>query len=211
MHSTFVKYSNTVLLFAFVIVLLGSCTPKTGQVIQEDEQTQIDKALEKEMAEKEREEQQMEAEKEIPIKDIPIKEVPTEEIITGPYLVASLAKTPCYGRCPVFEVRIYSDGVVDFFGEKNVNLIGHYRAKADANFIDQVIQEASKAGYYQLDSFYPAGGQRIPDLPNVITYVRIANDEKSVTNNHLAPKSLMAFEQRLEALINTLRYARVGE
>jgi len=211
MFSTFVKFSNATLLFVFVILLLGSCTPKTGQVIQEDEQTKIDKAIEKEMAEKERVEKEMEAEKEIPIEDIPIKEVTTEEIITGPYLVASLAKTPCYGRCPVFEVRIYSDGVVEFFGEKNVNLIGHYRAQADNAFIDQVVQEATKAGYYQLDSFYPSNGQRIPDLPNIITYVRIANDEKSVTNNHLAPKALRSFEERLEAMINTLRYARVGE
>ncbi|MEL6926588.1 MAG: DUF6438 domain-containing protein [Bacteroidota bacterium] len=216
---TFVKCTATRLsiFFLFVIVLLGSCTPKAGKVIQEEDKVkEVEKALEAEMDEKEREVKKMEApQPDAPDprpEEFPIKEVPNEELVeTGPYMIASLAKTPCYGRCPVFEVRVYSDGVVEFFGKANVNLIGHYKAKADQLFIDKLMQSASKAGYQQLESYYPADSKRIPDLPNVITYVLLDNQEKSITNNYMAPEALISFEQEFERLINTLVYDRVGE
>ena len=184
-------------------MLIHSCTPKVGRQLEEQKPNE---KTEQQQAENEaNEETPIEEEEEIE----PVVEKPNEEIISGPYLVASLAKTPCYGRCPVFEVRIYSDGVVEFFGKENVNLIGHFQANADQQFVDEVIRLAKAINYNELESNYPAHGLKISDLPNVVTYVRIGNNEKSITNNHLAPQALIEFEKQLEKMINSLSYQKL--
>ena len=140
-----------------------------------------------------------------------IKEIPHEEAISSsePYLIASLAKTPCYGRCPVFEVRIFSVGLVVFVGRYIVYLIGKYQARADQAFVNQIQSLARSVDYLSFESLYPKQGKKILDLPNTITYIKLDGKEKSVTNNHHAPKELLNFEKKVEALINGLYYQKV--
>ncbi|HEB62142.1 MAG TPA: hypothetical protein ENI82_03225 [Bacteroidetes bacterium] len=137
-----------------------------------------------------------------------VKEVPNEALHQV-YLVASLSKTPCYGKCPVFEVRIFSDGKVEFYGRKNVNLIGKFQAQASPQFIEQIKSEAKAINYMKLSNTYPENGKKILDLPNTISYIKLDQQEKMIRNNHHAPQRLLQFEKKLEAMINTLSYQKI--
>lgn len=142
-------------------------------------------------------------------RNIPVVEVPMEELLSGPELVASLAKTPCYGHCPVFEVRIYADGKVEFYGKENVKLTGKYLSKLTPSALQELREKAGALGFFQFASRYPENGKRISDLPNTITYLKSAQAEKTVVNNHSSPLALRKFEAYLEELINRLTYIKV--
>ena len=66
-----------------------------------------------------------------------------------------IKSSPCHGRCPIFEVKIFSNGEVKFISEKNLNKIGHFEGDLDEdNFsyigrlIDFVDWENLKAEYW---------------------------------------------------------------
>ena len=181
-----------------VVLFLSSCTPKIKRV-----------AVDPTIPNKEVTEAEVPTTTDEKEEEVPIKEVPNEEL-NQVYLVASLSKTPCYGNCPVFEVRIFSDGKVEFVGRKNVNLIGQFQAHANQEFIEQIKSAARAINYMKLEDSYPKSGKKILDLPNTISYVRMDHKEKMIRNNHLAPNALRSFEKKLEAMINTLSYQKIN-
>lgn len=136
-----------------------------------------------------------------------IDEPPQEEVIEEPIrieLLASIKKTACYGKCPVFEAKVYSNGRVLFEGKEHVDKVGLFEAKVDEEWIADVKTYAISLGFFSMKEFFPDKTDNIPDLPNTITYFRHKEDENTVTNNHNAPVQLTKIEnfllQKLEAL-----------
>ncbi len=136
--------------------------------------------------------------------------VETVDVVSAkPHLVASMKKTACYGKCPVFEVKFYSDGKATYHGKKFVDREGYYVAVIDDFRVSEIVRQANEVGFFKLDNTYPKNGRTITDLPNTITMVNDGIQEKSITNNHEAPASLLDFEQYLEAQIDQLEWTEV--
>ena len=60
-----------------------------------------------------------------------------------------------------------------------------------------------------LSNKYPKGDNMIPDIPSTISYIRIENEGKMITNNFDAPKELIEFEIWLEKEIDALDWKEV--
>ena len=119
------------------------------------------------------------------------------------YLVAAFEKTACFGKCPVYQVKFYSDGKVTWYGRMNVERQGWYTAQVLPDVLKRIKAKANELNYFDLEAKYPTDLQ-VADLPSTITYVRIGDMEKQVVNTHDAPENLLAFEQFLSELIEGL-------
>lgn len=58
--------------------------------------------------------------------------------LAQPYLVIMLKRTGCYGTCPVFEAKIFSDGQAIYDGVRHVERIGLFEASVDSIWIQRV-------------------------------------------------------------------------
>ncbi|MDZ7880581.1 MAG: DUF6438 domain-containing protein [Saprospiraceae bacterium] len=123
-----------------------------------------------------------------------------------PDLVASLRRSPCFGRCPAYTYELFADGKVAYFGESHVQRLGSYTTKVDAAFMKRVADKALSIKYLALSEKYPIGDVAISDVPTVTTYIRIGNDGKKVANNYDAPKELTAFEEWLDVEFDGLKW-----
>ncbi len=126
-----------------------------------------------------------------------------------PHLVASIKKTACYGKCPVFEAKFYSDGKATYHGKKFVDREGYYVAVIDEFIVSEIARKANEIGFFKLDETYPKNGRNITDLPNTITMVNDGIQKKSIINNHEAPANLQEFEQYLQSQIDKLEWTEV--
>ena len=61
-------------------------------------------------------------------------------LIAEPDLLTEMKKTPCYGQCPVYTIKISKNGKGLFEGTKNVDNIGTYRFRLSGKEIDELIE-----------------------------------------------------------------------
>lgn len=128
-----------------------------------------------------------------------------DDVLTGrdSFLVAGFDKTACFGTCPVYQVRFYSNGRVTWYGRRYVERMGWYQAVCEASLLKRIRGKALEAGFLDFDHRYPPKPQ-VSDLPSTITYVRIGDIEKQVQHIYEGPEKLIAFEQFLQELIESL-------
>lgn len=110
---------------------------------------------------------------------------------------AELAKGPCYGRCPVFNMIVYTNGVVTYEGKQNTDREGLYIKKiSDGELKDlRLTLEAAK-----LWDFKDAYRGRIPDLPTV-TIVHHENGlTKKIVGKDSRPERVMNVQAELERI-----------
>lgn len=128
------------------------------------------------------------------------KNVPKAQIPEGTEanLVAKIKRTPCYGKCPVFTIELYNNGLVKYNGVAFVEKKGAFTAKASQEFIKQIQDKALSIKYLSFENKYPIAPVAIADLPITTTYIRIGDAGKQIIDNFDAPRELIDFENWLE-------------
>jgi len=139
--------------------------------------------------------------------EIEIEEPEIEDVVIE--LLASIEKTACYGSCPVFEIKYYSDGRISYHGKLHTKRTGLYEAWADEDFKRSLQQLARKYNYFNFEEEYPVSGREIADLPSTITFLSIDDRQKRVTNNYESPLPLREFEKELEALFEQQKWTLI--
>lgn len=112
-------------------------------------------------------------------------------------------KTPCFGKCPVYEVKFFSDGKATWNGRMHTDRMGLYEAKVEKKLIKEIQVKADAMGYWDFYEKYPTENQ-VVDLPTTITMVRVGDMTKTVKNTHEAPEKLEEFENYLSEVIEGL-------
>jgi hypothetical protein len=141
---------------------------------------------------------------------VPKKELPTEVAAqpkgttkanipegTDANLIAKINRTPCYGKCPVFTIELFNNGIVKYHGVAYVDKKGNFTAKASAEFIKTIQDKALSIKYLALENKYPIAPVAIADLPVTTTYIRLGNVGKQIIDNFDAPRELIDFENWL--------------
>jgi hypothetical protein len=113
-------------------------------------------------------------------------------------LIAKIKRTPCFGKCPVFTIELFNNGVVKYTGMAYVERKGNFTAKVSPEFIKNIQDKALSIKYLSLENKYPIAPVVIADLPTTTTYIRIGNEGKLINDNFDAPKELIEFESWLE-------------
>ncbi|MBK8558236.1 MAG: hypothetical protein IPL65_22010 [Lewinellaceae bacterium] len=123
-----------------------------------------------------------------------------------PYLIASLARTACFGNCPAFQTWIYSDGTVLWCGEEHVDRMGEYKAIAPHEWLAELQQTIEASGIWKMAEQYPSNGVLLPDVPLTVLYYNTEKKERRIVDNADAPLNLLRLEQYFEAKMETLNW-----
>jgi len=121
------------------------------------------------------------------------------------YQVAGFQKTACFGKCPVYQVKFFSDGKVTWYGQLNVERKGWYEARVDEKTLKGIRDKSHELKYWDLASKYPTE-MRVADLPSTVTFVRAGDMEKTVVDTYQGPAELKQFEDYLADIIDRLQW-----
>lgn len=124
--------------------------------------------------------------------------------------ILEMSKTPCFGSCPVFVVKIYANGEAHWQGIKNVARLGEYNATVPVSWMEEVLKIAENQGFYKMAHRYPSNGTTVPDLPQtMITLNTHERGRYSVVNIADAPLKLLQIERDFEQKLDMLEWKGV--
>jgi hypothetical protein len=132
--------------------------------------------------------------------------LPPPRIDYDSVFVASLLRSPCYGLCPHYELRVYASGRVTYSGKANVDSIGFFEGRMDSMLVVQLVQKANEINYMNLSESYPKQGGGIADFPLCVTTLRQDKTRKTIYNRNDAPKSLLLYERFFDELWSKVKH-----
>jgi hypothetical protein len=130
-----------------------------------------------------------------------------------PRTSVTLERTACYGRCPVYTVRLSGDGTVAFHGERFTATSGDAAGKVPREWVAALVREMNAAGYWSLGESYAAGSAACPnsptDLPSEIITLTAGGRSKRVEHYRAcsgAPASIAAMASRIDQIAGTEKW-----
>lgn len=99
--------------------------------------------------------------------------------------VLSLTKTPCFGECPSFTLKIYSNGLAVLDGKKYVNNIGLYEMMLTPDEMKGFTKICNDAQLFALKNDYT---ERVMDLPTTTLVYHHDGETKRISGNMMFPQ-----------------------
>lgn len=110
-------------------------------------------------------------------------------------LVIAFDKTPCFGRCPVYKVKVYASGFAIYEGVNFAEKMGLYSTQLKPSQIENIYQSALEIGYFDLKEEYD--DPHITDLPSTISRINFNGNDHRVTARYNVPEKLKIFHDNL--------------
>lgn len=114
--------------------------------------------------------------------------------------VIEMNKGACFGRCPVFALTIYSNGVASYRGERYTDRMGLYLKRLPKSEFQALLAAFKKADLWQYADVYRS---QYPDLPAVSITYHEAERSKSILGKETRPEAVIELEGRLNLLANS--------
>jgi hypothetical protein len=127
---------------------------------------------------------------------------------TEPQLLASIQRTACYGRCPMYKAVFLDNGEVEYVGKRFVDKVGTYSGLISAEKTQEIKDMAKEYEFFKLDSLYPTP---ISDFPSCFTEVRLDGVSKKVVNRRNPPENLKSFERYLDGILKSVALTKVSD
>jgi hypothetical protein len=126
--------------------------------------------------------------------------------ITDEDLLIELKRTPCYGFCPVYTVKIDKNGKGLFEGVENVEKIGRFNFSLRQDELTDLEEAFLQIDFYQLKNIYDG---LVSDLPT--TYITYNKDgrRKKIMDYYGAPTTLRTLENRIENLVLSKKMKKI--
>jgi Domain of unknown function (DUF6438) len=136
-------------------------------------------------------------------------------------LELTLERTACYGICPVYTVKVLSDGKIVFDGEKNTGVKGEATDTLSKEKKAQLIEAIDAADVFSLNNSYMGSEDDCParatDAPSVNLTVKLNGKEKSIKHYwgcveekdyKVHPASLYTLENKIDEILDTKRWIK---
>ena len=127
---------------------------------------------------------------------------------TAPQVLASIERTACYGRCPMYKATFMDNGEVKYVGKRFVEKIGTYKTLISAEEVLLIKKNIIEYDYFSLDSLYPTP---ISDFPSVITEASLNGQLKKVVDMRSPPDNLRDFEKFLDSLLEGKELEKISD
>jgi hypothetical protein len=118
-----------------------------------------------------------------------------------------LARTACFGSCPIYNVSARGDGRTVFFGRRFVDALGVHRARLSRARVASLRAEVTRARVFTLRDRYDL--MRVTDLPSVVLTIRVGSRTKQIHHylgDASAPERLKRLECQIDRLAGTSRW-----
>ncbi|MEE9460467.1 MAG: DUF6438 domain-containing protein [Bacteroidales bacterium] len=121
-------------------------------------------------------------------------------------MLIELKRTPCYGFCPVYTLKIDKNGKGLFDGVENVEKIGSFSFSLSYDELVELDNAFLQVDFYQLRNIYDA---QVSDLPTTyITYNKDGN-RKKIMDYYGAPEELRTLENRIQTLVFSKKMRKI--
>ena len=111
-----------------------------------------------------------------------------------------LERTSCFGRCPVYEFTITSDGKAHLNGVAYYDKVGIYEKQFKAAETAAVFEAFAKSNFFTWKDVYTAP---ISDMPTVYLTFATKGKHKRIKDYYSPPAELTALEKLLTALVDS--------
>lgn len=109
-----------------------------------------------------------------------------------------MKKTPCFGKCPYFEVSIFNDGSIRYEGFKFVDMMGVYTSQINNKKIALIEDYIRRLDFFSLNEVYDA---RVTDLPSIIIEVNLNGRYHKVKGRYRMPDNFKMFTKFIDNLL----------
>lgn len=124
--------------------------------------------------------------------------------------LASILRTPCYGKCPHYEIRLYASGYAVYEGKAHTPRFGKYEARLDSAMIIAALNaKIEEVNYFNFEMQYPVNSRGITDFPLTVTSYRENYKKKMVYNRNDAPPKLVEYEKFFDKLFEEAEWKPV--
>jgi len=126
--------------------------------------------------------------------------------ITEEDLLIEMKRTPCYGSCPVYTIKIDKKGKGLFEGIENVEKTGRFSFSLSQDELIEFENAFQEIDFYLLRNIYDA---QVSDLPT--TYITYNKDgkRKKIMDYYGAPAELRALENSIEAIVLSKKMKKI--
>jgi len=124
----------------------------------------------------------------------------------------TLARTSCFGMCPVYSVTIDAKGRVTYEGKKFVRVEGRQSDQIPVTQVAELMATVQRVGFFELDDEYRvvrnADGTTtmVTDLPTTFVTVTSGGRTKRIQDYFGAPEPLHQLEKQIDEAARTKRW-----
>lgn len=93
-------------------------------------------------------------------------------------LVASMERSPCFGKCPVYKMELYASGYALYRGIKDAPLKGLYTSQIERTELENLLTTVNESSFFSFQDQYI--NPHITDIPTVKIYFRSGEKKKMV-------------------------------
>ncbi len=113
-------------------------------------------------------------------------------------LLVAMEKSPCFGRCPVYSMKVYQNGVASYDGKQFSELEGLHVKRISNAALSELKSTLADANLFRFQDAYRS---RLPDLQSVkITYYT-EDRYKSIIGKDGRPEPVLKIQELLEEIV----------
>ena len=105
--------------------------------------------------------------------------------------IISIKRTACYGQCPVYSIKIFSNGNAIYNGQQFVKENGVVNFSVKKREIDSILNKADEIKFFKMKEKYTAP---ITDLPSCFVIIK----GKKVEDYYNSPNELKELQQMID-------------
>jgi len=104
-----------------------------------------------------------------------------------------LQKNPCFGNCAIYDITIFTDGYVEYNGQRFTDKLGKFSKEIPKFVVASLYKEFEKIGFMEMEEIIPT---KLPDLPKTrITFHPDAKTQHTVVGDSFRPEELLALDK----------------
>ncbi|MBK8339180.1 MAG: hypothetical protein IPK99_03870 [Flavobacteriales bacterium] len=123
-------------------------------------------------------------------------------------LFFSIERTPCFGKCPAYRIKVYRSGYATYEGISNVERLGMNRGQVGLDTLAVLLKEAEAIGYFDLQDSYD---RQVTDIPSTRLRMVSGARDKAILARAGVPPELKAFALRADELLLPMKWERAPE
>ena len=124
----------------------------------------------------------------------------------------TLTRGPCYGKCPIYTVKLAADGAVEFSGHRFVGTCGTAQGRVAPDVWAQLMGQFHRARFFELEDAYDETSlprQCATDHAHTTTSIRVGNEVKQIVHSagcRDVPPELTALEDAIDAAAGSQKW-----
>lgn len=128
----------------------------------------------------------------------------------GDSLVAYLERTPCFGKCPWYSIRVYQSGYAVYDGKRDAPRTGKYFTRISRQQLESIGKKAEALKYFELNNEYR--NDRLTDFPTVYVEVRYKGKKKAITHYEAnPPQALTEMEDFIDQVFVESNWQQISD